>query len=378
MTPNPLMDIQKYGQSVWIDNIQRAMITSGQLQSMIDQGLMGMTSNPTIFEKAISGSRDYDDQMKELVAQGADGPEILNALMIKDIQMAADLFHPVYTRTKGRDGFVSIEINPTLAHQTEETFKTVKQVHSRVDRTNVMIKVPGTPAGIPAFEDLICEGISINVTLIFSIETYKQVGRAYISGLKRRHEKGLSLGSVRSVASVFVSRVDTMVDKLLEKRILSSQTPEEKSSLKSLIGKVAVANTKMIYQQYQNIFSGEDFQKLKGLGAHVQRPLWGSTGTKNPNYSDLLYVEELIGAEVVNTIPASTLDAFEDHGKARLSIEEDLNGAQAHLHRLSDLGIDLTNVTDQLQEQGVKAFADSHQALLNGIAEKKKAYIEQK
>jgi transaldolase len=371
MSKNPLNHIQSYRQSIWLDNITRSMITTGDLKKWIGEGLMGMTSNPTIFEKAISGSADYDEQMESLIAQGKNPAEILDALMIRDIQMAADLFRPVFESSDGRDGRVSIEINPSLADQTEETIRTVKAVHRAVDRPNVMIKVPSTPEGIPAVEALIGEGISINVTLIFSIETYDRVARAYIAGLQRLREKGRPMGSVRSVASVFVSRVDTLTDKKLEALLQTETDPSRKAKIGSLIGKVAVANAKMIYQRYKEIFGGKAFESLAGAGAHVQRPLWGSTGTKNPKYSDVLYVEELIGEETVNTIPSQTLAAFVDHGKVRNSLEEDLKTARDILKRLSEVGIDIGGVCGELQKQGVKAFIDSYNQLIDRIAAKR-------
>ena len=375
MTTHSLIQIKEYRQSIWLDNIERSMIRSGELKKMVDNGLMGMTSNPTIFEKAITGSKEYDEQLKQLVLKGKEAPEILNALMIKDIQMATDVFLPVFETTKGEDGFVSIEISPTLAGQTEETIKTVQQLHRDVDRKNVMIKVPSTPQGIPAIESLIAEGISINVTLIFSVETYEQVAKAYIAGLKRLYERAQFLGAVRSVASVFVSRIDTLVDKKIEERVLASENAEERAALKSITGKIAIANSKLIYQKFKEIFGSETFRELQRHGASVQRPLWGSTGTKNTNYSDVLYVEELIGADTVNTVPSNTLAAFTDHGKVRRSIEEDLPSARAMIRKLADLGIDLTQVTDELQKQGVKAFADSHHKLMDVIAAKRKTIL---
>jgi len=371
MSDSPLKRIQDFRQSIWLDNITRSMIMTGELKKMIGEGLMGMTSNPTIFEKAISGSADYDEQMETLIAQGKTPAEILDALMIRDIQMAADLFRPVYDGTEGRDGHVSIEINPSLANRTEETIQTVREIRRAVDRPNVMIKVPSTPEGIPAIETLIGEGISINVTLIFSVGTYESVARAYIAGLRRLRKAGLPPGSVRSVASVFVSRVDTLTDKKLEALLKTESDPSRKSRIGSLVGKVAVANSKLIYQRFKELFGGADFKELAASGAHVQRPLWGSTGTKNPNYSDVLYVEELIGKETVNTIPSQTLAAFADHGKVRNSVEEDLQGARDTLKRLSEVGIDIGEVTDELQKQGVQAFIDSYNQLIDRIAAKR-------
>lgn len=371
MGNNPLEDLLAVEQSTWLDDIDRAMIQSGELRRLISRGLSGMTSNPTIFEKTISSSTAYDDQMRELFSAGKSDKAVLDALMVRDIQMAADDFRPVYDRTGGRDGFVSIEIAPTLAYDTEATVRAAREMHASVGRENVMIKVPSTPEGIPAFETLTAGGISVNVTLIFSIETYEDVANAYLAGLERLVAGGTP-GSVRSVASVFVSRVDTLVDKKLKERIESGASSAEKSIAKSLLGKVAVANTKYIYRKYREIFGGERFGKLRERGANVQRPLWGSTGTKNPDYSDVLYVEELIGGDVVNTVPSKTLAAFEDHGKIRKSVEEDLQTAGSILSRLAELGIDIRQVTGELQTAGVKAFADSYQQLLDRIAGKRK------
>lgn len=373
MESNTLKELLQQGQSIWLDNIQRSMISSGKLQEMIDGGLMGMTSNPTIFEKAIAGSADYDQDVKKLLSEGKDVDEILNALTIKDIQMAADLFLPVYEKSGGEDGFVSIEVNPNLAYQTEETIQNVKELHQRVQRKNVMIKVPATPQGITAIEALIAEGISINVTLIFAIEAYQNVAKAYIAGLQKLAAKGKPLASLRSVASVFVSRIDTAVDKILEARIKDSTDTEARSISKTLLGKTAVANTKLIYQQFKEIFSSKAFVELEARGAHVQRPLWGSTGTKNANYSDLLYVEELVGTDTVNTAPPATLSAIQDHAKVRPSLEEAVEDAKETVSKLSRLGIDLEQVTDKLLEDGVKSFADSFQGLTEVIEKKVKA-----
>jgi len=375
MNPNPITEVQKFGQSLWLDNISRGMITSGELQSLIDQGMMGMTSNPTIFEKAIVGSKDYDSQLEELAREGKGVAEITDELMIRDVQMAADVFLPVFDRTQGRDGFVSIEVNPGLAYQTKETVEAVKKLHRRVARKNVMIKVPGTPEGIPAFKELTGQGISINVTLIFSIETYEKVALAYVGGLKLLREKSRPLGEVRSVASVFVSRIDTLVDKKLQEGINDAPDAESKKLLQSLLGKVAVANSKLIYRKYLEIFGTEEFKTLQRDGAHVQRPLWGSTGTKNPKYSDILYVEELIGEDTVNTIPSQTLAFFSDHGKARSSIKEDLDTANETLEKLEETGIDLEGVTRELQKQGVRAFKDSHEQLTDRVAAKQRLVL---
>ncbi len=371
MKNNIIKELKKLGQSIWLDNIRRTLISSGELKGLIEEGLMGVTSNPTIFEKAIAGSKDYDEQMQLLIAQGKETSEILDELSIKDIQMAADLFLPVFEETDGRDGFVSLEVNPTLAYKTIETIRAVKDIHQRVSRNNVMIKVPATPEGVGAIEELTADGFSINVTLIFSVERYEAVAKAYITGLKRRIKKGLPLGPVRSVASVFVSRIDTVVDKLLEGRIQASKDAEEEEALKVLLGKVAISNAKLVYQRFKALFEGQEFLELQKHGAHPQRPLWASTGTKNPNYPDLLYVEELIGPDTVNTVPPATLIAFRDHGKIRPSLEEDLEGARKTIEKIGELGINLKRVMHELQEQGVHAFAESFMKLTACISAKR-------
>jgi transaldolase/glucose-6-phosphate isomerase len=378
MKTNPMKALQKLGQSLWLDNINRRLITSGALQRLIDIGVRGMTSNPTIFEKAIGESSDYDEEMRRLVLEGREVPEIMDALIIKDIQMAADLFWPVYEETNGGDGFVSIELAPNLAYKTEETVEAAKGLHPRLSRNNVMIKIPATKEGLPAIEASTAEGISINVTLIFSRERYEAVARAYLAGMKRRVQRGQPVESIRSVASVFVSRIDTAVDRLLETRIQSAGTEEERRTLKALLGKAAIANAKMIYQKFKEIFQGPDFLELQNQGVSLQRVLWGSTGTKNPNYPDLLYVEELIGPHTINTVPPATLNAFLDHGKVRPSLEENLEEARATLQKLAALGIDLQQITQQLEEEGVKSFSDSFEKLTARLAEKRQKMLAKK
>ncbi len=373
MKTNPIKELQSAGQSLWLDNINQRLITSGDLQALIDEGLTGVTSNPTIFEKAIGGSADYDDEIRRLISEGREVPEMIDALIIKDIQMAADLFRPVYERTNGGDGFVSIEVSPGLAYLTDETIETVKALHPQLNRDNVMIKIPATKEGLPAIEASTAAGISINVTLIFSQERYEAVARAYLAGIQRRLEKGLPVGSVRSVASVFVSRIDTAIDRLLEARIQAAGTEAEKEELTALLGKAGIANAKLIYQKYKEIFQGTDFMALEKQGVSLQRVLWGSTGTKNPNYSDLLYVEELIGPDTVNTVPPATLAAFKDHGKVRPSLEENLDEARAALQKLEALGIDLQQITRQIEEEGVKSFSDSFEKLTARLAEKRRS-----
>jgi transaldolase/glucose-6-phosphate isomerase len=368
---NPLVEVEKLGQSIWYDNIRRALIDNGDIAGKIaEDDLRGITSNPTIFEKAITGSTDYNEAMRALIAEGKSINEIYEALVIEDIQRAADLFKQVYERTGKLDGYVSLEVSPLLAHNTEETIAEAKRLWGALDRPNVMIKIPATPAGIPAIEQSIASGININVTMIFSLENYEQVAEAYISGLEKRAAAGHPVDHVASVASVFVSRIDTAVDNQLEFRIRRSEDEGEKASLSSLLGKVAIANTKIQYRKFKEIFSDGRFAKLKARGARVQRPLWASTGTKNPKYSDVLYVEELVAADTVNTIPPATYTAFRDHGQVRLAIEEGLDEARETLAKLAATGIDLDEVCRKLQDDGVKAFADSFEGLMQSITSK--------
>ncbi len=367
MPNNPLTEMRTYGQSIWLDYIRRDLIQSGGLQQLIDEDqIRGVTSNPTIFEKAIAGSSDYDEQLLQLSSEGKTIPEILEGLTIRDIQMSADIFKPVYDLSEGEDGFISLEVSPLLADQEEETVQAALDLFKRVNRPNLMIKVPATEAGIRAHERLIGMGISINMTLIFSLETYEAVARAYIKGLSRLNDRRQPIGEVRSVASVFVSRVDASADKLMN---------GHDTDLSALAGKVAVANAKMIYQSFQTLFKDPSFLELQNLGAHPQRPLWASTGTKNLNYSDVLYIEELIGPHTVNTVPPATMDAFRDHGKLRFSLEEGVPEAKAALKQLDTAGIDLKTITHDLQVAGVKAFADSYQNLLDTLSKKKERLL---
>jgi transaldolase len=359
MASNPLAQLSKLGQSPWYDQMTHSLVSQGTLKKMIEEdGLRGLTSNPTIFEKAISGSRDYEDALRALVGKGAGLDEIYDALVVGDIASAADVFRPVYESTKGEDGFVSIEVSPLLAQDTAGTVKEAKRLHAKLARPNVMIKVPATPEGLPAFEELISEGISVNVTLIFSVEVYAQVVEAYLKGLEKRVAKGGAVNRVASVASFFVSRIDTAVDKKLEE-IAKTGHPEAAA----LMGKAAIANAKLAYEKFQQLFSGARWQKLAEAGARVQRPLWASTGTKNPKYSDVLYIDTLIGAHTVNTMPPVTYDAFRDHGKAVVTITDNLKDAHVLLGKLKEIGIDMTTVTDELTVAGVKSFSDSYNNL---------------
>jgi len=366
------VELQKFGQSVWYDNISRGLITSGELERRIrEEGLRGVTSNPSIFEKAISRSRDYDEAIGMLMAQNKSALEIFETLAIEDIQKAADLFRPLYESTGGADGYVSIEVSPKLAYDTERTIKEARQLAKAVHRRNVFIKVPGTPEGGPAIEQLIADGINVNVTLLFSLASYEQVAEAYIKGLEKLAQKGRSLEGVASVASFFVSRVDTLVDRLLEVKKQASKDLKVKKEIEDLFGKAAIANAKLAYEKYKTIFGSQRFQALHQKGARIQRALWASTSTKSPRYRDVLYVEELIGSDTVNTLPESTWQAFKDHGQLRTSLEENVEGAHKTLERLGQLGIDFNEVTQRLQKEGVKLFIDSFEALIRCISAKR-------
>jgi transaldolase / glucose-6-phosphate isomerase len=364
---NPLKELLEQGQSIWLDYIRRNLLSNGGLKRLVDEdGLRGVTSNPTIFEKAIAGSTDYDDALRQMLAKdpNIDVGKLYEPLAIEDIQMAADVLRGVYDATRGEDGYVSLEVSPHLAHDTEGTIHEAKRLRAAVDRPNLMIKVPATPAGIPAIEQLIGDGVNVNITLMFSMRHYEAVARAYINGLQRAADPS----AVASVASFFVSRVDTMVDKALE----AIGTPEAKA----LMGKIAIANSKVVYRRFLEIFHGEGFVSLRQRGARVQRPLWASTGTKNPAYSDVLYVENLIGPETVNTLPPDTLNAFREHGKVPgATVKEGLAEAEADLARLASLGIDLDAVTEKLQEDGVAAFAASFDQLMAALEKKRSSMV---
>jgi len=360
MASNPLAQLSQLGQSPWYDQMTRSLVTQGTLKKMIaEDGLRGLTSNPTIFEKAISGSKDYEDALRGLVSKGAELGEIYDALVVQDIASAADVFLPVYLSANGQDGFVSIEVSPLLAEDTAGTVKEARRLHAKLARPNVMIKVPATPEGLPAFEELISQGISVNVTLIFSVEVYVQVVEAYLRGLEKRVASGGAVNRLASVASFFVSRIDTAVDKKLDE-IAKAGRPEAAE----IAGKTAIANAKLAYQRFQQLFSGPRWQKLADAGAQVQRPLWASTGTKNPKYSDVLYIDTLIGPHTVNTMPPVTYDAFRDHGKPVVTITDDLQGARDVFSKLKELGVDLTAVTNELTVAGVKSFSESYNNLI--------------
>ncbi len=360
---NPLAQLPKLGQSVWFDQMERRLVTEGTLQRMIEEDdLRGLTSNPTIFEKAIGGSEDYDAQLRTLASQGKSRDEIYDELVIEDIGNAADVFRPVYEKTDGEDGFVSLEVSPFLAKDTNGTVSEAKRLFARLGRPNVMIKIPATPEGIPAIEESIASGININVTLIFSNDVYAQVIEAFLRGLERRAANGEPIGSIASVASFFVSRIDTAADKQLEGH------PE-------LQGKVAIANAKVAYQLFKKIFTSDRFLKLRDLGARVQRPLWASTGTKNPKYSDVLYIESLIAPQTVNTIPPATYAAYKDHGSPEVRIEEDLDGARRVLEEFEAKGFSLKAITDKLTEDGVKSFNESFGQLMMTIEARRDSVV---
>ena len=354
-----LKELSQLGQSIWYDNIRRAMLTNGEFEELIAAGVLGVTSNPTIFEKAIAGSADYDAALEEFFAAGLDLDTIYEKLVLDDIATAADKLRPVYERTNGLDGFVSVEVRPTLANDTKGTIVEARRLFNSLNRPNIMIKVPATPQGIPAIETLIAEGINVNVTLLFSLRHYETVVEAYLTGLERRMKSGGDISQVASVASFFVSRVDSAVDRELD-RVGNS----------SLKGKIAIANSKAAYLRFRQIFSGERWEKLAAAGARVQRPLWASTGTKNPEYPDTLYIDSLIGPDTVNTVPPATLNAYRDHGQVRQTLDSDLDQVNAQLEELSDLGIDLDSITQKLQDDGVAGFANSFAALMKSLSEK--------
>jgi len=371
---NPLKDLLNYGQSVWLDYIRRDLFTSGELKRLIEEdGLRGMTSNPAIFEKAIAGSADYTDLLQSLAARtDLDAKGRYEILAIRDIQDAADSLRPVYESSKRRDGYVSLEVSPYLARNTPDTIEEARRLWKAVRRENVMIKVPGTAEGIPAFQQLISEGINVNVTLLFSQEVYERVAAAYIAGLEQLAARGGDVNKIASVASFFISRIDSSIDSIVEARLKKSKDPREQEQLKSLLGKVAVANGKQTYQRYLRIVSDKRWKALAAKGAQTQRVLWASTSTKNPNYCDILYAEELIGADTVNTIPPATFDAFRDHGRPRASLTEDLDSANKTMETVAKLGISMKEVTDKLTDDGVRLFAEAFDKLLEALEKRSK------
>ena len=368
---SPLRQLGEHGQSVWLDFIRRSFLADGSLQKLVDEdGLGGVTSNPSIFEKAMGGGGDYDAQFKQLAAKGDhDASALYEAMAIDDIRATAKILLPVFERTEGLDGYVSLEVSPYLALRADESIAEARRLHDMVDRPNLMVKVPGTKECVPAIRTLISEGININVTLLFSIDAYKAVAEAYMAGLEERHAKGEDISRISSVASFFVSRIDAVIDKKIDER-LKGNDPEA-PALTLIRGKVAIANAKLAYVYYKEMVATARWQTLKAAGANPQRLLWASTGTKDKAYSDVLYVEELVGAETVNTIPPATMDAFRDHGTPRDSLEEDVDGARHVIDEAKRLNLDLANVTTLLVEDGVKLFADAFDNLLGAVAEKR-------
>ena len=369
MKPNPLLDLQSLGQSIWIDFISRGMISSGKLQQLIEaDGVSGVTSNPSIFEQAITKSDDYDETIRILTSQGKSTDEIYQLLTVEDIQRVADVLRPTYDRTDGQDGFVSLEVSPTLAHDTEGTIREAHLLWSLVDRPNSMIKVPATREGIPAIKQLIGEGININITLLFGLPRYQEVVHAYLDGLEILANKGGSLKRVASVASFFLSRIDVLLDPLLEKKKLINGSQADIASL--VLGQVAIASAKVAYQLYKEMFHSDRFAKLADQGARVQRLLWASTSTKNPTYSDTKYIEPLIGPDTINTLPMETLDAYRDHGQPQQTLDQNISQAYHILNKLSLVGIDIDTVTQQLEEDGVEKFVSALERLMISLKEK--------
>lgn len=366
---NPLKQLLDYGQSMWLDYIRRDLITSGSLKKMIeDDGLRGMTSNPSIFEKAIGESSLYDDILKTLASRpDLDATARYEQIAIRDIQGAADLLRPVYEQSKFRDGYVSLEVSPLLALKTQESIDEGRRLWKAVNRENVMIKVPGTAEGLPAIRQLISEGINVNVTLLFAQEVYEKVAEAYIAGLEDLAKRGGDLKKMAGVASFFISRIDTLVDSMIDDKLKTATDPQQQALLKNLKGKVAIANGKLTYQRYQRIFSGPRWDTLAAKGAQTQRVLWASTSTKNPAYRDVMYVEELIGPDTVDTMPPATVDAFRDHGRVRNSLTENVPAAQKVMDDLAKAGISMKEVTTKLTTDGVKLFADAFHKLLSVV-----------
>ncbi|MGZ6097259.1 MAG: transaldolase [Myxococcaceae bacterium] len=370
---NPLLELGKLGQSVWLDFMRRSLVTSGELKRLIDNdGIKGLTSNPTIFQKAVEGSEDYDDLFREWAPRGASAGEVFEALAIRDIGDAARVFRPVWEQTKHGDGYCSIEVSPTLAHDTKGSIVEAQRLWKKLGVQNVMIKIPGTVEGVPAVEQCVADGLNINITLLFSQDAYVAVAEAYIRGLEKRAARGEDVSQSTSVASFFVSRIDTLVEKTIASREKTA-TPQQRALFDEVQGKVAIANAKQAYQKYKKLFSGPRWESLAAKGAKTQRVLWASTGTKNPKYSDVLYIEELIGRDTVNTIPPATLDAFRDHGKVRPTLEQGLDEADAVMRKLEQAGISMKAVTDQLVEDGVKSFSESFEQLISAVGTRVKS-----
>ncbi len=375
MSVTSIQKLGDFGQSVWLDYISRALIESGKLQQMIELGVMGMTSNPSIFDKAIGQTNDYDKLIAKLSAADKSVFEIYDELTVRDVQAAADIFLPVYKKSNGLDGYVSLEINPKLAYKADETIAEGRRLHKKVNRPNVMFKVPATKQGFCAIEELSASGMNINATLIFSVEQYINTAKAYLRGIERFLQNNGDAHNVRSVASVFASRIDTYVDKQIDTLLNKEQDKKKSKELTALKGKAAAANCQIIYKNHLDIFSSTEFKRLQDKGAHFQRVLFGSTGAKNPAYSDIKYISELIGKNTVNTMPEKTLNAFLDHGEVKEALGADISGAEQVINSLKGLGIDIDEVCAVLLEDGVVAFAKSFESLLDSIAKKRSLHI---
>jgi transaldolase len=372
--PNTWKEVERLGQSLWYDNLSRTFISGGKIASMIEEiGLRGITSNPSIFEKSITGSDEYDADIETAIHDGLTTSEIYERLTTDDVRSAADVMRPVFDRTKGVDGYVSIEVEPRLANNTKETIEAAQRLWNTVNRPNIMIKIPGTPEGIPAIKQCLSDGININITLLFGIENYTQVAHAYLDALRERKQRGEDISHIASVASFFLSRVDTNVDQKLEAKI--AELNGSADPLRTLLGKAGVANAKLAYERYLEIFNGPEFSDLKAAGAMPQRCLWASVSTKNANYSDVMYIEPLIGPETVSTVPDETIAAFADHGKAADTLATNTPEAHATIEQLRTLEIDTERVAKELQIEGVKKFADAFESLASNL-EKKRQSIE--
>ena len=375
MSQNPLLRLAELGQSVWYDYIRRDLYQGPELRRLIEEdGLRGMTSNPTIFQQAIAKTELYDDDIRRLGEQGLPAAEIFEALAVEDVSRSADAFRSVYETARGDDGFVSIEVGPHLARDTAGSVEEARRLWKRCDRPNVMVKIPGTGPGVPAIRQCLAEGININITLLFSVERYREVMEAYLSAFEERVAKGQPVDRLRSVASFFVSRVDTKVDKQLDAIAADAARPDRQRQLaRELRGKTGIANARLAYRAFEEVFSGERYAKLREHGASRQRPLWASTSTKDPAYPDLYYVEALVAPDSIDTMPRETFEAYRDHGVPRVRIHDDLDRAQDVLDGLAELGIDESQVCDELEQEGVSKFSDSYDSLLGTLAEKEKA-----
>jgi transaldolase len=372
MKDNPLKKLGTLGQSIWLDYIRRDLIASGELRRLIyEDGLRGMTSNPSIFEKAIAESDIYEQDIRDLALKGKDVNSIYEALSQRDVQNAADEFRPVYEKTGGKDGYVSLEVNPHLAHDTKGTVKEARRLWAALNRPNVFIKVPATSDGLLAIQQLISEGINVNVTLLFGLPRYRQVAQAYLAGLEARAAEGKPVSHIASVASFFLSRIDTLVDPIVERFL--EQGGKKMEIAKKVHGQAAIASAKAAYQIYKDIFSSNRFKKLADKGARVQRLLWASTSTKNPDYSDIKYIEQIIGPDTVNTVPLETIDAYRDHGDPQLRLEQDVEETNWIMARLPELGISIDKVTQQLEDEGVKKFSEPFDKLMESLAKKSSA-----